>query len=84
MRKAAIVIAIVALCAAIAWGVWLAWPQGEEEQQNGVSDLDGWEQLAQQYHRELPTGKDIVMIRLPGGINPRQITWSVTVNGTPP
>ena len=85
MRRLLIGIAIVLLVAASAWSVWVAWPRpASSATEARATDLDEWEKLSQQYHRALPAGKDLVMIRLPGGINPRQITWSVTVNGTAP
>jgi hypothetical protein len=85
MRRLLIGLGIAFLAGAGAWGIWFAWPLAKPvATETHATDLDGWEQLAQQYHRAIPTGKDLVLIRLPIVQSPRQITWSVTVNGTAP
>lgn len=86
MRRILIGIVVVMLVATSAWSIWVAWPRSTSTTttEARATDLDAWEQLAQQYHRALPAGKDLVMIRLPIAQNQRQITWSVTVNGTAP
>jgi len=84
MRRFAIALLCV-LSSAGALGVWFAWPRERTMQlEAAATDLDGWERLAQTYHRPLPLGKDLVIVKVPVPTNPRRTTWSVTVNGTAP
>jgi hypothetical protein len=83
MRRLLIALALVLVVALSVLSVWVAWPRATTSVRPGL-DLDAWEVMSQQYHRALPTGKQPVQIRLPGGLAPRQLTYSVTVNGSAP